>query len=78
LPNRAGVYIYSDTGSASTPFINAFLCVAPPIVRGPGHVYDSFGTVTVPIPIDVSQIGTHRWFQFWFRDPSHADGHGAA
>ena len=77
VPTVPGVYIYSDTGSASTPFINAFLCVAPPIVRGPGHLYDAFGTVTVPIPIDISQIGSHRWFQFWFRDPSHPDGTGA-
>jgi hypothetical protein len=77
VPTVPGVYIYSDAGSAATPFINAFLCVAPPIVRGPGHVYDAFGTVTVPIPIDVSQIGSHRWFQFWFRDTTHPDGTGA-
>jgi hypothetical protein len=77
VPTVPGVYIYSDTGSAATPFINAFLCVAPPIVRGPGHVYDAFGTVTVPITININQIGTHRWFQFWFRDTTHPDGTGA-
>jgi hypothetical protein len=77
VPTVPGVYIYSNNGPAATPFINAFLCVAPPIVRGPGHVYDAFGTVTVPISIDISQIGSHRWFQFWFRDTGHPDGTGA-
>jgi hypothetical protein len=71
-----GIYIYSDTGTASTPFANGILCLASPVKRGPAHQYDDFGFVNVPITIDVSQIGARRLYQFWFRDQKHQDGTG--
>jgi len=71
-----GIYIYSNTGPAATPFSNGFLCLSPPIVRGPAHTYDSFGLVVIPISIDLAQIGTERWYQLWFRDTSQPDGTG--
>jgi len=76
IPKTLGVYIYSDTGPAATPFANAFLCIAPPIFRGPAHQYDDFGTVSVPIFIDLSQIGSRRLYQLWFRDVAQPDGTG--
>jgi len=71
-----GIHIYSDTGPAATPFSNATLCLAPPVLRGPTHQYDTFGLVVVPIPITANQIGTRRLFQLWFRDTAHPDGTG--
>jgi len=71
-----GIYIYSDTGAASTPFSNGTLCLASPIKRGPAHQYDDFGLVVVPITVDLGQIGTERWYQLWFRDTTHPDGTG--
>ena len=58
------------------PFANGTLCLASPIFRGPLHQYGPFGSVSVPIPIDLSQIGARRLYQFWFRDTQHPDGTG--
>lgn len=71
-----GIYIYSDTGPASIPFSNGILCLASPVKRGPAHQYDDFGFVSVPISIDLAQIGARRLYQFWFRDNKHPDGTG--
>jgi len=75
VPLANGIYIFSKTGRAANPFANGTLCVAAPS-RGPGHKYDGFGTINVPIPIDLTMVGTQRWYQFWFRDVAQPDGTG--
>ena len=45
----------------------------PPGAARP-DIGDDFGFVTVPITVDISQIGTRRLYQFWFRDVAHPDG----
>jgi len=76
VANTFGIHIYSNTGPDAKPFANGTLCLASPIFRGPLHQYGPFGVVTVPIPIDLSQIGARRLYQFWFRDTQHPDGTG--
>jgi len=76
VPNTNGIHFWSNVGSASTPLFNGTLCLQPPTIRGPIHQYDGFGFVNVPITIDLVDIGSKRWYQFWFRDTAHPDGTG--
>jgi hypothetical protein len=76
VAGTVGIYIWSDVGEASIPFANGFLCLASPIHRGPGHVYDGFGVAIASIPVVPADIGVTRWFQFWYRDQTHPDGTG--
>lgn len=43
VPNSVGLFFYSKTGSASTPFAGGFLCVAPPLLRTPGQGFGGSG-----------------------------------
>ncbi len=74
ISSTPGIHFWSDTGPNNAPFFNGTLCLLPPTIRGPAHTYDGFGFVIVPVPVDVLEIGTTRWFQFWFRDSAHPDG----
>jgi len=76
IGNANGIHFWSDTGSATTPFAGGILCMQPPTVRGPVHKYDAFGFIDVPITVGIFEVGLTRWFQFWFRDPTHPDGTG--
>jgi hypothetical protein len=75
-PEHFGLAVYADL-PAETPFGNHFLYVGPTITRilppSPGT---PSGAVSVPIPIDMTMVGTLRCFQYWQRDPFHPDGTG--
>jgi hypothetical protein len=43
VPNSVGLFFYSKTGSASTPFAGGLLCVAPPLLRTPGQGFGGSG-----------------------------------
>lgn len=63
--------------SAEIPFQNHFLYAAPPLFRVvPEQASSATGTVSVPIPIDATMVGTTRYFQYWQRDPLAPDGTG--
>jgi hypothetical protein len=76
-PNRLGV-LYSSSAPAATPFFNGFLCAQAPIQRSPVMALDAVGHAEVAIPIDVSMLGTKRYYGWWMRDPGQADGTGVA
>lgn len=76
IPGTNGIHFWSNSGANNAPFAGGTLCLLPPTTRGPVHVYDSLGGVTVPITIQASDVGNTRWFQFWFRDANHPDGTG--
>jgi hypothetical protein len=75
VPNKNTMYFFGDAPDAA-PFVNAFLCVAPPITRAGLQVTSGAGTLTSPVPIVLADMGRTRFFQYWFRDPAHPDGTG--
>ncbi len=74
IPGTNGIHFWSNTGPNNAPLFNGTLCLLPPTTRGPLHVYDGLGFVDVPVPVLLTDVGTTRWFQFWFRDAAHPDG----
>jgi len=75
VPSTNGLYFWGDAPNA-TPFFNGTLCVAPPVTRSPLQTIGPAGTLSVPIPVLVEDLGRTRYFQFWFRDPAQPDGTG--
>ncbi|HUR29640.1 MAG TPA: hypothetical protein VM509_15730, partial [Planctomycetota bacterium] len=59
------------------PLFNASLYIQPPVFRLNGHVLDANGATTYSLGLAPALLGVTRDFQFWFRDPLHADGTGA-
>lgn len=74
MPNKSGIFFYSNSGPAANPFQGGFLCMNPPILRSPGFVFDMFGYISLPLPFTIFDVGNTRQYQFWFRDPQHPDG----
>jgi len=72
-PNKSGIFFYGS-GQKSAPFYGGTLYVQGPLKRLPLVTTDPSGSVTLPIAIDPTMIGTQRNYQFWFRDPLHPDG----
>jgi hypothetical protein len=76
-PNRLGL-VYSSSAPAATPFFNGFLCAQQPVQRSPIMALDGLGHAELAVPIDVSMLGTKRYYGWWMRDPGQADGTGVA
>ena len=74
MPNKSGIFFYSNSGPAANPFQGGFLCMNPPILRSPGFVFDMFGYISLPLPFTIFDVGNTRQYQFWLRDPQHPDG----
>jgi hypothetical protein len=72
VPNKNALYIVGDAPQAQ-PFFNGFLCVLPPITRGPAQVTSAGGSLTTSIPVALTDLGRTRFFQYWFRDGAHPD-----
>ncbi|HTF88182.1 MAG TPA: VCBS repeat-containing protein [Planctomycetota bacterium] len=68
VPNKPVLGLFSLVGANNTPFQGGTLCVAPPVSRLSGQMISPKGTASRAIPVDVSMVGTTRWYQFWFRD----------
>lgn len=76
LPFKNGIMFWG-TGQANIPFLGATLCTNPPLARGPIVLSDQFGASSHPITFQLSDVGTTRNWQHWFRDPAIGDGTGA-
>jgi len=87
--NKNGLLIYSVTAPAEMPFGGGRLCLSAPIRRtaiqnsgGAGACtglfdFDFNAHVTSPTADPALSIpGTTVWAQYWYRDPTHADGTG--
>ncbi|HVS17577.1 MAG TPA: integrin alpha [Planctomycetota bacterium] len=89
INQKPGVMIYGYA-TASIPYSNALLCVAPPLARsglllsgGNPPPDDCSGTLALPLSqAFMTQLGwsagTHVVVQMWYRDPQITDGTGAA
>ena len=73
MPNALSITFHGP-GQSSVPWFGGTLLVAPPHVRLPAQNLDPAGHGAWPVAIDPAMIGTQRFFQDWFRDPSHPDG----
>lgn len=66
--------LFSGPASVTVPFFNGFRLVAFPIIRENLGLMDANGFRSAPVPITPSMVGTVRYYQFFYRDPSHPDG----
>ncbi len=73
VPNKFGL-VFWGTSQANLAFMGGTLCVHPPITRLPVVALDSNGSVSIPIALDSSMVGTTRDWQFWYRDPNDPTG----
>jgi hypothetical protein len=85
MPGANGVFVYSTTGPASTPFQGGFLCSAPPLRRAPALPSTGSDTCSGILRIDFNatiasgadaalEAGATFWGQFWSRDGGSAGG----
>lgn len=75
IPNQTAIYIHG-TSSATLPFFNGIRCVGDPIERSTAAFTNGAGAASLGFDCDIDEIGTTRYAQWWFRDPSQADGTG--
>jgi hypothetical protein len=78
LPNNSATLFYSVSGPQSAPFQGGTLCAQPPLVRMPTTQLDANGSASYEIHVEAPMVGTQRWYQFTYRDPQNAGGHGVA
>jgi hypothetical protein len=85
VPNKIGLYFYSKTGPASTPFAGGLLCIAPPITRTAPVSFGGSGPCSGQLNFDFNAHiaggtdpglvnGATVWVQAWARDPAAASG----
>lgn len=74
VPNKPGLFLYTDNGPASIPFQNGTLCLNPPVVRSPPFIFDTFGYASWNTTFGGFDVGAYRHFQTWYRDPLSPDG----
>ena len=85
VPNKIGLYFYSKTGPASTPFAGGLLCIAPPITRTAPISFGGSGPCSGQLNLDFNAHiaggtdpglvnGATVWVQAWARDPAAASG----
>ena len=76
-----GLFIYSRTGPAATPFQGGFLCVAAPVRRTSGQLSGGSTGCSGSFNLDFNayiasgadpalQAGVQFWGQYWSRDPA--------
>jgi hypothetical protein len=75
IPHQGAILI-SGSSQTDVPFYGGSLYVGGGIVREALFFLDNGGSAAIPFPIDFSDIGTTRYFQIWYRDPTHWDGTG--
>lgn len=91
LSNKTGQLFYSLTGPQATPFSGGTMCVAGPRFRGPAQNSGGAGACGGSFTLDFNaRIALHNanfpaapisagdsvWAQWYYRDPTHADGSG--
>ncbi len=74
-PSQPAV-LFSGNATASVPAFGGLRLVASPITREAVVSLNILGNVDVPYTVLPGASGTTRYFQFWYRDPSHPDGTG--
>lgn len=72
LPNENGIAFYGAQPKAA-PFHGGTLCANQPLARTALFQFDSAAAAALPVPITTGDVGATRYYQFWFRDPSHPD-----
>ncbi|MDP6370147.1 MAG: hypothetical protein QF615_11105, partial [Planctomycetota bacterium] len=75
-PNQVCMPFWS-VGSYNGSILGGTLLVAPPLNRTTISMTDVFGMASHPLPISAGDVGTTRYYQWFFRDPGHADGTNA-
>ena len=73
LPGKNGVAFWGLTPGA-IPFFGGTKCVLAPTKRTPIFAFDGSGATTLPISLTLGDLAQTRYYQFWFRDPTHPDG----
>ncbi len=76
VPDQIG-FVMASNARASLPFGGGTLLLMPPLRRLSAVQVDPAGNARIPIEVKPSMVGTTLNFQFWFRDPQHADGSGS-
>ncbi len=85
LAGANGVFFYSTSGAAATPFQGGFICSAPPLRRAPALSASGAGPCGGVLSIDFNahiasganralEAGATFWGQFWSRDGGSAGG----
>jgi len=75
VPNKQGLAFYGFAPAAN-PFFGGIKCAANPVKRSPLFTLDGSGSVSLPVPLELGDLGETRYYQFWFRDLLHPDGTG--
>ena len=75
VPGKPGIVIHSSEPD-SKPFMGGTLLLAAPVTRWQNYQWDVFSCVTVPVYVDLQDVGVTRYYQLWYRDPQHLDGYG--
>lgn len=78
-PQNLGIYFFSRSGPAGTPFQGGFLCLAAPVTRLPPTSSGGAGACSGVYAVDFNAYlassnsaeppGAEFWVQCWFRDP---------
>ncbi len=76
VPGQIG-FVLASSSRASLPFGGGTLLLMPPLRRLSPVQLDFAGSARISIEVKPSMVGTTSNFQFWFRDPQHADGTGS-
>jgi hypothetical protein len=84
IPGRNGLLFYGRSGPRATPFFGGTLCVEPPLARTPVQVAGGAGACGGSYLLDFNDVlsglvvapGDPFWTQWYYRDPTHADGTG--
>lgn len=75
IPFSFGFLFWSDQPGGG-PFMGGTLHMAPPYTRTPLLNLDWFGSTEVAIPADAALVGTTRYYQAWYADPTDPFGVG--
>ncbi len=68
--------LFSGSAAASVPAFGGTRLVANPITREGVVTLNLLGAASKPYAVPPGSSGSTRYFQFWYRDPSHPDGTG--
>ncbi len=68
--------LFSGPHRANLPALGGTLLVARPLAREQLVQLDFFGAATLSVPVPSGLVGTTRYYQLWFKDPSSSFGSG--